>query len=508
MTNGLAINSVTNAAGLFSSLRFAAFFILIGYLFPSFVFPSLLRSFSTDGKIVESGSSTVGIMIASNGLGCAAGSFLASFVFLPKLGMWVSLIIAVSGYACFPLLLERTRSRVPAVAICIVVIFIFHPMRYPLVTPTNPTGGPPGSVVSVKEGKYGIISVIDYGNSWRSLWLNNTYLLEAGVNDIRATYRIGLIPAVLNPNAKSVEMIGVGTGISASAFLDSAATRITLIEIIPEVVEAASEHFRFYNNDVLRNPRVKTIIADGRHYLKIQKDTFDIICSDLFTPWNEGSAYLYTVDHFRNVKAKLNPGGLFCLWLPLAQMTKEEFLIVAKSFSTVFPNTTIWQSVSQLSRNAAVLIGTEKIRTEAIVEHYRGRSRVAALRDPFIQSHESGIFSRYVGPVVPSDPRWKSLPLNTLDRPVIEFKAAQRNRIRLQGQEIINLFDEFYRLPGNPDGRYFSYYDEYIESYRLAGRYLSLASYFASIGDLQRAEEFHRKGLIPAIILSSAPSQK
>ena len=508
MTNGLEITMITNAAGLSRSLRFAASFIILGYVFPSFIFPFLLRSLKTGG-MAAGGAYNVGALIAANGLGCAMGSFLASFAFLPFLGMWASLLIALLGYSCYLLLFEPVRSRIPVVALCVVLILAFHPLRYPLVTPTNPLGsGPPGSVVWVKEGKYGIVSVIDYANTVRSLWLNNTYLLEAGMNDMTGTYRMGLIPAVLNPRAKSIAMIGVGTGITASAFLTTTAERITLIEMIPEVVTAASDHFRLYNMDVLRDLRVRTVVDDGRHYLKIQTEMFDIICSDLFTPWNEGSAYLYTVDHFRNAKEKLNPGGLFCLWLPLYQMTREEFLIIAKSFSSVFPHTTVWQLAIMPDRNIAALIGTDNIKTESVIESVKNRPAALPMRDPFIQGHVSGIFSRYVGPVIPSAPVWKDMPLNTLDRPVIEFKAAQDNRILMKGKELMALLEELFRLPGNPEGKYFSSYDQTIESYRLAGWYLNLYGYFYGIGDQQKADEYLRKGTIPALSLPTAQLQK
>jgi spermidine synthase len=304
---------------------------------------------------------------------------------------------------------------------------------------------------------------------------------------------MGLLPTVLHPSAVTLAMIGIGTGISSNGFLNSHLEQITLIELIPEVFEAAKTYFQVYNNNVFANPRVRAVIDDGRHYLKRGSHTFDIIASDVFTPWNEGTAYLYTVDHFKTAKRRLNADGLFCLWLPMFQITQEEFLIIAKSFATVFPHTTIWQLSWGATANAAVaLVGSDRIMTQPIIDH------LASPHDPHIPPdllhiHESGIFSNYIGPVILSEPLWNNLPLNTLDRPIIEFKAARHDRVLLQGKELLSLYELFYRLPGNPGQRFFSYYDDRLDSYRMAGRHLNLSYYYKEVGDLWRAAMFSEK---------------
>ncbi len=498
MTDGLAIRAVRDATGLFGSLAFAASFIVIGYFFISFIFPFILRMAKSGDATRDSGS--LGSLIAMNGLGCAMGSLLTSFVFLPKLGIWTSLLIALIGYAVLLSFSGKTRTCFAAAVIGGALIFIFSPLRHPLVTPVDPVDiGSRGSLVSAKEGKYGIVSVIDYRNR-RTLWLNNTYQLEAGMNDVRGPYRMGLLPTVLHPDAKTLAMIGIGTGISSNGFLNSHLNRITLVEMIPEVADAAANHFQSYNGNVLANPRVETIIDDGRHYFRTGNHPFDIICSDVFTPWNEGTAYLYTVDHFKNVKKRLNRGGLFCLWLPMFQMTREEFLIIAKSFAFVFPHTTVWQLSWGLEDSGVALIGTEKIQTEAI-KAYKERRPFPETTPDLMQIHESGIFASYIGPVIPSQELWQQLPLNTLDFPIIEFKAAQKERKLLKGKELLDLFKLFFALPGNPGQEYFTLYDERIEEYRLAGWHLNLSSLFAGTGDFEKAGHFAAKATsLPAFV--------
>ena len=498
MTDGLAIRAVRDATGLFGSLSFAASFIVIGYFFISFIFPFILRMAKSGNAARDSGS--LGSLIAMNGLGCALGSILTSFVFLPKLGIWTSLLIALIGYVLLLSFSGKTRTCYAAVVLGCALIFIFSPLSHPLVTPVDPVDtGSRGSLVSAKEGKYGIVSVIDYRNR-RTLWLNNTYQLEAGLNDVRGPYRMGLLPTVLHPDAKTLAMIGIGTGISSNGFLNSHLNRITLVEMIPEVADAAAKHFQAYNGNVLANPRVETIIDDGRHYFRTGNRPFDIICSDVFTPWNEGTAYLYTVDHFKNVKKRLNPGGLFSLWLPMFQMTREEFLIIAKSFASVFPHATVWQLSWGLEDSGVALIGTEKIQTEAI-KAYKERLPFPETTPDLMQIHESGIFASYIGPIIPGQELWQQVPLNTLDFPIIEFKAAQKGRNLLRGKELLDLFNVFFALPGNPSQEYFTLYDKRLEEFRMAGWHLNLSSFFAGTGDYDSARHFSAKAAsLPAFV--------
>jgi spermidine synthase len=341
--------------------------------------------------------------------------------------------------------------------------------------------------------------VIDYPNRSRTLWLNNTYLLEAGKNDILGTYRMGLLPTVLHPRAKRLAMIGVGTGISSSAFLNSRLEEIVLVEMIPEVLRAAREDFGAYNQNVLENPRVKVEAGDARRYLARETGSFDIICSDLMTPWHEGTAYLYTVDHFRNVRARLNAGGIFCLWLPLYQMTAGEFLVIARSFAEVFPGTTLWQLGIRTDHAVVALVGGSTIDIGEIREGTRDFPLSGVVPD-LLQVHESGVLSRYVGPVDLGESRWKGVPLNTLSRPLVEFMAAGATRDLLRGKRSLDLLESFYALPANPGGALFSAWEAAFDQYRKTGWYSNLYDYHSRAGDTARATEYLLKvNSLPAV---------
>src|SRR4030067_470727 len=71
----------------------------------------------------------------------------------------------------FILLSGKVYFRLTACLLAALLIFTFNPLKHPLVTPVHFSDKERlGELVWVKEGKYGIVSVIDYENRLRSLW--------------------------------------------------------------------------------------------------------------------------------------------------------------------------------------------------------------------------------------------------------------------------------------------------------------------------------------------------
>ena len=52
---------------------------------------------------------------------------------------------------------------------------------------------------------------------------------------------------------------------------------------------------------------------------------------------------MFSLEQFASARRALAPGGIFCQWLPMFQMSEEEFNIVAATFLDVFPRTTLWR---------------------------------------------------------------------------------------------------------------------------------------------------------------------
>src|SRR5262249_31336986 len=133
-------------------------------------------------------------------------------------------------------------------------------------------------------------------------------------------------------------------GISASAATVLGLADTTVVEVVPEVADAARAQFAAWNGGLLDRSDVHLVVDDGRRYLARTPEHFDVIVSDLFIPWHAGGGSLYAREMYEIVAAHLAPDGIFCQWLPLYQLTQEEFDIIAHTFLSVFPNAGVWRA--------------------------------------------------------------------------------------------------------------------------------------------------------------------
>jgi spermidine synthase len=116
------------------------------------------------------------------------------------------------------------------------------------------------------------------------------------------------------------------------------------VELVPEEIET----FPFFYEDaaqILKNPRNKIEINDGRNHLLLSQEKYDISTVDPSPPlYASGMVNLYTPEFYRLARDRLTPNGVMSMWFFLPSSHASEFKMLLKSFMTVFPHTTIWRS--------------------------------------------------------------------------------------------------------------------------------------------------------------------
>lgn len=104
---------------------------------------------------------------------------------------------------------------------------------------------------------------------------------------------------------KNALVIGLGGGGFNRLFNDAyPAATLTSVEIDPKVLELAKTYMGFVETE-----RNRVVIRDGRSFVRRGKETYDWIVLDAF----HGSVvppHLKTLDFYRELAAKLNPGGV------------------------------------------------------------------------------------------------------------------------------------------------------------------------------------------------------
>ena len=372
----------------------------------------------------------LGDLAAANTLGGIGGALAAGFIAVPNLGVRATLLLAAVSYVVLADVVSPVGTRLrPLAYATLLAIVIANPMRAPLIhlTPEHDT------LRASDEGPSGIVSVVESDGDLQ-LRLDNYYVLggSAAASNER---RLGLLPLLLHPAPRRVAFLGLATGITASAAAALGVAQTTVVEVVPEVAAAARTYFAPWNNRVLERPDVRLVLDDGRRYLAASGERFDVIVSDLFVPWHQGAGSLYTREMYTTVARHLAAGGLFCQWLPLYQLTREEFDMIARTFLAVFPQATLWRADFYPNRPVVGLIGRL---APAAIDLDRVRTRMAELpawsRDALLGTPRA-LAMLYGGDLTAAADLFAAAPLNDDDRPHLEFTAPRLTRISAAGDK-------------------------------------------------------------------------
>ncbi|MCC6235088.1 MAG: hypothetical protein IT580_20765, partial [Verrucomicrobiales bacterium] len=377
----------------------------------------------------QSASVIVGRLFAANIAGCVLGALAAGFVLPRIVGLWTSLVLTAGAAALLGLAVLSGQSppcrAVPTgsrgrlvwlLSVVALAIALASAARLPRVRVASTHGE---RLLGLTEGAHGIVSVLERAGS-RRLKLNNHYAL-GGTLSLGDQRLQSHLPLLLHPDPRRIAVLGLGTGISAGGTQFHDFEQIEVIELVPEVIEAARTHFRDATAGLFNSPRLRLIPEDARNYLRGSGTRYDVVLGDLIVPWRQGEGALFTREHFRAARTSLQPGGLFCQWIPLFQVSEPEFQILARTFLEVFPVAQVWRGDFSPTQPAIAFIGGVSSTPPDPAHLAR---RVAAMRpDPANPHlvHPSGLWLHFVGTLTPDDLDPRETRTHTEDQPWIEL---------------------------------------------------------------------------------------
>lgn len=372
----------------------------------------------------------VGRVYAANTFGSVAGSLLVGLIVIPSCGAWwATAICAVLGaataaavawcYAAPPRRMIYTAGAAMA-SVLAVTLALIHSGGFI----THRDLGPHDKVIFRGQDEFGLVEVTEdqrVGTRWmltnRLHWEGST--LPRAVAEQR---KQGLLPLLLHPAPRRVLEIGVGTGIKLCALDTPEVEEAVAVEISPGVIKA-SQLFANYNHDVAsKSSKVEIVCADGRNFVALTPRTFDVIVNGLLTPYRAGVSRLYTVEHFRNCRKKLAEDGMFVVWVAIRQIAPDDLKVLTRTLLGVFPHTTLW-----LDGYYAAFVSTAEplVLNPAEIERRCAADGLArALDDAGIDSPFALLATFVAGPEMLSAFA-ANQPLNTEDRPIIEFRTPR-----------------------------------------------------------------------------------
>jgi spermidine synthase len=218
---------------------------------------------------------------------------------------------------------------------------------------------------------------------------------------------------LLHPEAREALVIGLGGGATAGAVALHDGVDVDLVELSGSVVRAAKYLDSAISYDLFSRPNVHLRVDDGRNFMLLTRRKYDVVTADVIHTIYAGSGNLYSAEYFRIIRRVLKPGGLVLQWVA---GTDAEYKTIARTFLSVFPETTVW-------KDGTLLVGSlEPLRLRRSEFEWKlqlpGRARAA--RDLGARTFEDLLAMYKAGPdelrafVGPG-------PILTDDQPLVEY---------------------------------------------------------------------------------------
>ena len=179
----------------------------------------------------------------------------------------------------------------------------------------------------------------------RHFYVSGKAEASTAILDMRLERMMGHVPALMDPNPKSVLVVGFGAGVTAGSFTRyPELEKLVICELEPYIPPASTKYFGKENYDVLHNAHTRMVYDDARHYIFTTREKFDVITTDPIHPWVKGTSVLYSKEYYELVKQHLNPDGVVAQWLPIYDSDPDTIKTELATFFAVFPEGTIWSN--------------------------------------------------------------------------------------------------------------------------------------------------------------------
>ncbi|MDA8156385.1 MAG: fused MFS/spermidine synthase [Actinomycetota bacterium] len=414
---------------------FGHYFEVVAVLFPLALFSGACFPLATriiDPKSEDAKGALVARAYAWNTIGALAGSFAAGFVIAPNLGYLNAIYMLAALYclaaaAAFGFLFFakwEVSYRTPLASSLGGIAIVFTAVSFTGAQDSNYTASlfknhPEYTIPFQKPGLQGITTVLkNRFSTFRDKLFVNGIGMTIKTTD---TKMMAHFPMMLQADPKNTLVICFGMGTTYRSAL-TWGKKVTVVELAKEVVEAMNY---FYPDaaEVKANPNGRIVINDGRNFLKLTRQKFNVITIDPPPPIDAaGVNSLHSREFFELAAKHLKKGGIMAFWIPRpGPMTgvdsKKTVALLIGTFSRVFPYTYIHNSFD--GDGLHVLGSFEPIDFSPNLITSRLAATPAALKD--ITEWEKVPASFYTSGWVRVPQGMIKWPSNTDDKPYLEF---------------------------------------------------------------------------------------
>ena len=298
-----------------------------------FSFPVVQKAVQRD---IDRLGSRVGVVQLANIVGNSAGSLVAGLLLLDLIGTAGALKLLVAiGLAFAALQLFGARSTrwayLPAALLTAGLVFFpgndaFWRRLHGLTTEK--------AILAEDKTGLSVLKLADTQNG--KLYIQGHTQSRLPFDTVHVF--LGAIGPLTHAAPRRVLVIGSGTGGTPyAAGIHPATEKVRVIEIVAPVIDTLRTYVgqggKSGVENLLANPKFEIVVADGRHALALDTTRYDVIEADAILPKSALSGLLNSQEFFRQVRAKLAPGGFYVQWAPTERSIQ--------TFRSVFPYVTM-----------------------------------------------------------------------------------------------------------------------------------------------------------------------
>ena len=341
-TDALMSNTSMVHTAVFPESNLRLFLFTGVYVFPTYFLISLLLPYVCNR--IQSQRHHLGLAYGLNTIAFCLG-IIGFTLIAPRISIFYSLKLSIALLvigSAFLLLVRETQHIdlwKPIVAFCFFVVACFIiPSGFDKAY-VNPRGAPANYPVSAMKSNGANTTFVVQFPDHRRIFFGNLSMsgtLPAGQTYMRLMAHVPLLLQA-NPTKALLICFGVGNTAAAIAAHDSI-KQIDAVDLNHQVFQTAPE-FSDTHGNVHLDPRIRLINDDGRGYLNLTTEKYDLITSEPPPPMAAGVYRLYSKEYYENVLDRMTPEGMMSQWLPIYQMPAEAVGMAIKTFTTVFPHT-------------------------------------------------------------------------------------------------------------------------------------------------------------------------
>ncbi len=422
-------------------------------LLMGFAFPIGLQAWARHVHLV--GRST-GTAYGANTIGAVLGGLVTGFVLVPLLGVQGGLMVlgltaccvgAAAAAALAPgRRLLRWLGLVPLGGAAAAAVLLPGGLFRRIVDARVRALNPMLALVAMHEGVNTTISLhrhlgnmsLDMHAAGHSI-AGDAYAYRG---DQKALGHFGML---LNSKAERVLSVGFGSGETTRCLSLHDPRELDCVEIAPEVVDIALEHFEHINLGDRLGEKVDMIYMDAKNYLHLTDARYDVIVNDSIHPREfADNASLYTLEYFQAARERLTEGGLMVSWVPTYQMPPAVFRSLYATAVEAFPHVSIWYLVTNPAPLVLIVCSETPQRPDpAHIERCLADPDIRESLRPINIESVWHLLSCFVADETQLRALTAGAPVNSDYRPFVEF-ATQAN---IPQTEILRRFVLGIRMP-------------------------------------------------------------